>query len=104
MHTQIPLLGKSIHDQSPRTYYEFICGLRVHTRNRKDPVVKGRVKVTPTLKRLGVYEVDFQDKQTTFEFNKNKTLNNFNVKSVCASLGCTELQFIEFLKKKNFSA
>lgn len=102
--SDIPLLGAPIRRLKPQEFYDYVNGLRKTIRRsgpERLPIIKGRVKVTPTKKHRGIYEAEFIGQKTEFEFDKMKQVVT-SQSQLMKALACSEEQLKVFFEKKKF--
>lgn len=101
-----PLLGPSIHAQTSQSFHDHVSGLFI-PRNKSGKAIKlspkGRVKVSPTKTRIGIYEVEFLDLKTSIKYGKSKELTQDSLEKVSKFLDCDLGDLLVFFGKKNFS-
>lgn len=104
------LLGPKFSSYTPESFHNYVLGLyKPRTKSGKavDPIVKGKITVTPTKKRMGVYALRFMtalgEKQVEFYFEKDKIIDSKKIPVLFKTLLCSEAKLREFLTNKKFT-
>ena len=101
MEAKVPLLGKSITFETAKSYHARITAL-YHDHTKKEVLVKGKITTTPTKKRIGVYSITYENRSSSFEFDKTKTVKKSLLTALSKTLDCSEEKIKSFLDKKKF--
>jgi len=99
----LTLLSKPFPNMSQNEFCILVGSLyKPYLFTKKAPLPKGKVEVTPTLKRSGKYKIQYLGVTTYFRFTKEKLICTSTFNKLIAYLKIDSQLLKNFIKKKNF--